>query len=131
MIGQERGDLGALIRARVLAGALPNDMPRKVWAGYGSGKACSACDQIIVKALDVEYDVEMDDGRGFLAYESRSWRLTAKPTRRVSARRHRAMKLGRSSRLPCWKTAWNSDDRRRRSPRGSVSTAGDVGTASG
>lgn len=70
MIGQERGDLGALIRARVLAGALPNDMPRKVWAGYGSGKACSACDQIIVKALDVEYDVEMDDGRGFLFHQS-------------------------------------------------------------
>ena len=61
----------------------------------------------------------------------RSCRLTAKPARRVSARRHRAMKLGRSSRLPCWKTAWNSADRRRRSPRGSVSTAGDVGTASG
>jgi len=61
----------------------------------------------------------------------RSCRLTAKPARRVSARRHRATKLGRSSRLPCWKTFWNSADRRRRSPRGSVSTAGDVGTASG
>jgi hypothetical protein len=58
-------------------------------------------------------------------------RLTAKPARRVSARRQSAMKLGRSSRLPCWKTAWNSADRRRRSPRGSVRTAGDVGTASG
>lgn len=61
----------------------------------------------------------------------RSCRLTAKPARRVPARRHSAMKLGRSSRLPCWKTAWNSADRRRRSPRGSVSTARDVGTASG
>jgi hypothetical protein len=61
----------------------------------------------------------------------RIWRLTAKPARRVSARRHSATKLGRSSRLPCWKTAWNSADRRRRSPRGSVRTAGDVGTASG
>jgi hypothetical protein len=61
----------------------------------------------------------------------RSCRLTANPTRRVSARRHSAMKFGRSSRLPCWKTAWKSADRRRRSPRGSVSTAGDVGTASG
>ena len=60
----------------------------------------------------------------------RSCRLTAKPTRRVSARRHSAMKLDRSSRLPCWKTAWNSAARRRRSPRGSVSEAGDVGTAS-
>jgi hypothetical protein len=61
----------------------------------------------------------------------RSCRLTAKPARRVSARRQSATKLGRSSRLPCWKTAWNSADRRRRSPRGSVSTAGDVGTALG
>ena len=59
----------------------------------------------------------------------RSCRLTAKPARRVSARRHNATKFGRSSRLPYWKTAWNSADRRRRSPRGSVSTAGDVGTA--
>ncbi len=61
----------------------------------------------------------------------RSCRLTAKPARRVSARRHNATKFGRSSRLPYWKTAWNSADRRRRSPRGSVSTAGDVGTALG
>ena len=60
----------------------------------------------------------------------RSCRLTANPTRRHSARRQSATKVGRSSRLPCWKTAWNSADRRRRSPRGSVSAAEDAGTAS-
>jgi len=70
LIGQERGDLEALIRTRVLAGALPKDMPPKIWAGYGSGKVCSACDQIIMKALDVEYDVEMDDGGSFLFHQS-------------------------------------------------------------
>jgi len=56
-------------------------------------------------------------------------RLTAKPTRRPSARCQSAMKLGRSCRLPCWKTAWNSAARRRRSPRGSGKAAWAVGTA--
>jgi hypothetical protein len=58
----------------------------------------------------------------------RSCRLTANPTRRLSAGRHRATKLGRSCRLPCWKTVWNSAARRRRSPRGSDNAAGALAT---
>ena len=58
----------------------------------------------------------------------RSCRLTANPTRRLSAGRHRATKLGRSCRLPRWKTAWNSAARRRRSPRGSDNAAGALAT---
>ena len=43
----EGGHLGALIRAKILAGTLPKDEPVKVWAGYGklhaevfSGERC-------------------------------------------------------------------------------------------
>jgi hypothetical protein len=39
----------------------------------------------------------------------RTCRLTAKPTRRGPAdSRHRTISAGRSTRLPCWNTAWNS-----------------------
>lgn len=62
MLQAERGDLGTLIRAKVLA--LPKDAPRKVWAGYGSGKLCSACD-LPTTIKDVEYEVEMEDHRTF------------------------------------------------------------------
>jgi hypothetical protein len=58
----------------------------------------------------------------------RSWRLTAKPTRRLSARRQRTTKLPRSCRLPRWKTVWKSAARRRRSPRGSANAAGAFAT---
>ena len=61
----------------------------------------------------------------------RSCRLTAKPTRRRSAGRQSATKLGRSCRLPRWKTAWNSAARRRRSPRGSADAAGALATVCG
>lgn len=59
----------------------------------------------------------------------RTCRLTAKPTRRSPARCQSATKLARSCRLPCWKTAWNSAARRRRSPRGSDNAACAVSTA--
>jgi hypothetical protein len=58
----------------------------------------------------------------------RSCRLTAKPTRRPSARRQRTTKLPRSYRLPRWKTVWKSAARRRRSPRGSDNAAGAFAT---
>jgi hypothetical protein len=61
----------------------------------------------------------------------RTWRLTANPTCRPTPRRHSATNVGHSCRLPCWKTAWNSAARRRRSPRGSDNPACDVGTAPG
>lgn len=57
-----------------------------------------------------------------------SWRLTAKPTRRPSARRQRTMKVPRSCRVPRWKTVWKSAARRRRSPRGSANAAGTFAT---
>jgi hypothetical protein len=68
MLQAERGDLGALVRAKVLAGTLPKDAPRKVWAGYGSGKVCSACD-LPTTMKDVEYEVEMEDHQSFLFHQ--------------------------------------------------------------
>jgi hypothetical protein len=62
MIPSERGDLGALIRSKVLAGTIPKDAPVKVWAGYGNGKVCCACD-LPSTAQDVEYEVDMADSR--------------------------------------------------------------------
>jgi len=35
-----------------------------MWAGYGTGKICAACDLSTTKK-DVEYDVDMADGRTF------------------------------------------------------------------
>jgi len=35
-----------------------------MWAGYGTGKVCDACDLSTTKK-DVEYDVDMADGRTF------------------------------------------------------------------
>jgi glycosyltransferase involved in cell wall biosynthesis len=58
MVQSDHGDLAAFIRARVLAGTLPT-----------SGKVCCACDLIIIRAKDVEYDVEMADGRAFLFHQ--------------------------------------------------------------
>lgn len=60
----ERDDLGALIRSKVLAGTLPKDAPVRVWAGYGNGRVCSACD-LPSTAKDIEYETDMADGRTF------------------------------------------------------------------
>jgi hypothetical protein len=58
----DRGDLTALIRLRIATGVLPKDAPAKVFAGYGTGKTCAACD-LSTTTEDVEYEVDMADGR--------------------------------------------------------------------
>jgi hypothetical protein len=60
----ELGDLRAIIHQKVAAGVLPKDTPVRMWAGYGTGKVCDACD-LSTKKKDVEYDVDMADGRTF------------------------------------------------------------------
>lgn len=64
MIQSERADLGALIRSKVLAGTIPKAAPVKVWAGYGNGKVCCACD-LPSTVQDVECEVDMADDRTF------------------------------------------------------------------
>jgi hypothetical protein len=53
-----------VIRDKILAGTLPKDAPVKVWAGYGTGKKCDACDLSTTKE-GIEYEVDMADGLTF------------------------------------------------------------------
>jgi hypothetical protein len=54
-IGQT--DLTAVIQAKVAAGLLPRDRPKRVWVGRGSGKSCDGCEQAITRQhREVEFD---------------------------------------------------------------------------
>ena len=64
MIELQRGDISTVIREKILAGTLPKDAPVKVFAGYGTGATCDACDLSTTK-VDIEYEVDMADGRTF------------------------------------------------------------------
>jgi hypothetical protein len=50
------------VREKLHAGVLPLDDPLKVWAGIGSGDACSACEKPILRA-QTEYEVQYYDER--------------------------------------------------------------------
>ena len=63
-MGMLQVDLRVTIRLKVATGVLPKDAPVKMFAGYGTGKVCVACDLSTTKE-DVEYDVDMADGRTF------------------------------------------------------------------
>jgi hypothetical protein len=65
----EKDDLVALIWSRILAGVLPKDSPVQVWAGYGNGKSCDACDLPATRE-DVEYETDMADGRTFRFHQA-------------------------------------------------------------
>jgi hypothetical protein len=43
-MGTLQVDLRVTIRLKVAAGVLPKDAPVKMFAGYGTGKVCAACD---------------------------------------------------------------------------------------
>ena len=47
------------IRRRLDAGGLPREHPAKTWAGFGDGKACSACDERIYRA-QVMYEFDLN-----------------------------------------------------------------------
>jgi hypothetical protein len=64
MLQADRGDLTAIIRLKVATGVLPMEAPVKMFAGYGTGMVCVACDLSTTKA-DIEYEVDMADGRTF------------------------------------------------------------------
>lgn len=64
MLQQQCGDASDIIRHKVAAGILPTDAPVKVWAGYGTRKACDAC-ELSTTEKDIEYEVDMADGRIF------------------------------------------------------------------
>ena len=54
--------LARIIRSKMADGTLPLDTPNNLWAGIGSGKPCSACEEVILPA-NVEYEPLYDDGR--------------------------------------------------------------------
>ena len=63
-MGMLQVDLRVIIRLKVATSVLPKDAPVIMWAGYGTGKVFGACDVPTTKK-DVEYDVDMADGRTF------------------------------------------------------------------
>ncbi len=69
MLDQRCDDLSAIIRRKGAAGLLPKDAPVKVWAGYGTGKKCDACELPTSKA-GIEYEVDMADRQIFLFHEA-------------------------------------------------------------
>jgi hypothetical protein len=50
-----------VIRSKLDAGTLPLKLPRQIWAGNGSDRACAVCDASIPKS-QVEYELEYDGG---------------------------------------------------------------------
>jgi hypothetical protein len=54
--------LADTIRSKLDAGLLPRDDHIKLWAGYGSGRSCVACEQTILPA-QVEHELEFEDER--------------------------------------------------------------------
>jgi hypothetical protein len=50
------------VRQHLENGQLPVMLPKQIAAGYGSGRACAACDQPITSA-QAEYEVDDDRGR--------------------------------------------------------------------
>jgi hypothetical protein len=54
--------LAAMVREKLDTGLLPHDQPRKLWAGDGTGKTCTACERPILSSQR-EYEVQYDDDR--------------------------------------------------------------------
>lgn len=50
------------IAAKVERGELSLELPKRMWAGRGSGKPCDGCGEVI-SASQVEYEFESGDGR--------------------------------------------------------------------
>jgi hypothetical protein len=63
-MGMLQVDLRTIIRLKVATGILPKDAPAKIWAGYGTGRTCNACDLSNTKK-DIEYEADMANGRTF------------------------------------------------------------------
>jgi hypothetical protein len=73
--------LAERIRDRLAAGTLPRDIPRRLWPGYGGGQPCAGCDEPILPA-QVEYELEMGDGRSFRLHTGCAALLEAERLRR-------------------------------------------------
>jgi hypothetical protein len=56
-------DISNIIRSKIADGTLPlpQDAPGKVWAGYGNGRNCDACDEPITSEQR-ENELDVTDG---------------------------------------------------------------------
>ena len=61
--------LADIVRDKIDAGVLPLDEPVKLWAGLGSGRACTACELLILQA-QAEYEPQYDDGRAAVLFHA-------------------------------------------------------------
>ena len=55
-------DAPAKIAAKVASGDLPLNMPRRLWAGTGTGQPCHGCGEVIGPST-TDYEFEAADGR--------------------------------------------------------------------
>jgi hypothetical protein len=62
-----------LVRERLVADLLPWDEPVKVWAGYGRGQRCAACDETILPA-QIEYELDLPADRT-VRFHSGCWAI--------------------------------------------------------
>jgi len=62
MVEVGRGDVSAVIRAKIAAGTLPTIKPEKMFVGPGNGRPCSGCDLALTSA-EVEYEFDGEDQR--------------------------------------------------------------------
>jgi len=51
----DRGDVVAVIRAKIAAGSLPCERPATMWVGPGSGKICDGC-ELPISSEQREYE---------------------------------------------------------------------------
>jgi hypothetical protein len=56
------GDIEALVRHKIQAGALSTETPTKLWVGKGTGQACDACG-LPATSADIEYETDLPSGR--------------------------------------------------------------------
>jgi len=52
--------VGEIVRRKLDAGILPNEVPSLVWSGYGTGHSCIVCEQPILQD-HTEYEAQYDD----------------------------------------------------------------------
>jgi hypothetical protein len=56
--------LGSLVRTKLASGLLPTAEPDKLFAGYGTGRACSVCEEPLL-AAQTEYEFTDPSGVTF------------------------------------------------------------------
>jgi hypothetical protein len=60
---QHELELKKIALERIRRGLLPDAVPKSIWAGQGTGKACALCDGTVVQSeMEYELNAARDDG---------------------------------------------------------------------